>query len=175
MLTTELPDGIKMNAEQLIKFAAGPVRLMFTAAGCISRPIVHFCRDNGSHGVFTIPRVVDKDEMIEFAKAVLTAHQAVAYVLVNEAWMLKAAVSVEEARQLAATGIGEHPGRTEIIGLSAEDQEGAAVQAYMPVTRNILTPKPALGELVIMPTIEGETVEGRFLGLLPKRQGQRLQ
>jgi hypothetical protein len=176
-MLAHLEKGIMMNAEQLIRFAAGPTRLIFNASGCIYRPVVHFIRENSSHGVITMPAVLsdDKDAWMGFTKAVLNAEQAVAYCMISEAWFIKATISREEADKLAETGIKSDPRREEIVGFFAEDQEGAAVQAYMKIIRTALNPKPILGELVIIPRVDGETIEGRYTGILPRKHGQRTQ
>jgi hypothetical protein len=89
------------------------------------------------------------------------------YVFVCESWILLAEDSPIDIDAVQRDGIADHPGRREVINMTAESEVGGLVMAWRPIIRPPKG-KAKLGPLIIEQR-EGMTVEGRFVSLLPRR------
>ncbi len=76
------------TAEHLIKTAARKVEAIFAKTGNVAA-MYHYVRESGEHVVFMVPPFLkDKNQVVAFAKTIFEAERAVAYVFIDEAWML---------------------------------------------------------------------------------------
>ncbi len=152
-----------MNAKKLIQSAERKVRKIFDQRGEIL-PMYHYVREDGAHLVFAPLPFASKDQWVALARAVFEADRAIAYVFINEAWMV---ISPDVDGDYDKYGSLEHvPGRKEVALLNAEDDHGI-LQGHMEIVRP-KGQKPYLRKLEFIDA-DGSTFEGRMVGLLPSK------
>jgi hypothetical protein len=89
------------------------------------------------------------------------------YVFVCESWILLADDAPIDVEAVQRDGIANHPGRREVINMTAESEVGGLVVAWRPIIR-LTKGKARLGPLVVEQR-SGLTVEGRMSSMLPRR------
>jgi hypothetical protein len=89
------------------------------------------------------------------------------YVFVCESWILLAEDGPVDIEAVQRDGIADHPGRREVINMTAESEVGGLVLAWRPIIRPTKG-KARLGPLVVEQR-DGLTVEGRMSSMLPRR------
>lgn len=106
-----------------------------------------------------------KDYAVMVVRAMFEFTGVTRYVFVCESWLLTGpGIDLERDQR---DGISDHPDRQEVIILTAESESAGLVMAW----RHIIRPtkgKAKLGPLVI-DQHAGLTVEGRMVGMLPRR------
>jgi hypothetical protein len=107
---------------------------------------------------------VDKDAAMEALRELLAAHGATWIISIAEAWT----VVVENLDSVdRAKGIANDPRRAEVISYQIEDEELGIISAMQTIFRSDQG-KPRLGPLQWHE--QSRSVEGRMVGLLPKRR-----
>jgi hypothetical protein len=116
---------------------------------------------------FSINKMLaDKDLQAQFLRTIFENEDVVAYVFIDEAWVVHADVQTADAvTTLAAmVGLEHHPDRREVVVIHAEDDVN-----NLSFEREIIRPargRPYLGPLTSYGVNKSE---GRFVGLLPRR------
>lgn len=130
------------------------------------RPIWFCFTADGEH--FTLDKMLpDKDLQAKFVRFIFQEKDVVAYIFVDEAWVVEATVKDADSvtAMAARVGLEFHPDRREVVVIHAED-----ATSNLSCHRDIIRPAGArayLGPLVMHDDISRS--EGRFVGLLPRR------
>jgi hypothetical protein len=157
----------------MIDYASKFCERQFAKKGVIS-PMWHAVMSSGEWMYLPGPRV-SKDLAVALIRATFETNDVVRYVFIDEAWTLvKKDIGKDELAQIDAHGLRDHPGRVEVVMISAEDCDTGMFMAQ----RRIIRPargRPYLDKLEMMidPTTRDDdgafSSEGRMTGLLPKR------
>jgi hypothetical protein len=107
-----------------------------------------------------------KDGAAELVRLVSTFGQAIAYVMVSEAWFAAGMTAEEEARY---ADLGQYPGREEVLMIIAQHREHGAFRSCAP----ILAGEPR--RLGAWSEPEQDHMDGRFVGLLEPLSAEELQ
>lgn len=154
-----------MNLRHEVEIVSRAAELKFAA--CKQLTPCWFCYSaDGEHFTLDGP-MMDKDLTAKFIRFVFQEKDVVAYIFVDEAWVVEAsAAEADKATAMAATiGLEHHPDRREVVVIHAED-----ASSNMSFHRDIIRPKGArayLGPLIFHSDITRS--EGRFVGMLPRR------
>jgi hypothetical protein len=116
---------------------------------------------------FIIPKMgPDKDLQAQFVRYIFREKDVIAYVFMDEAWVVEATMDTQEAvtKMSATVGLEHHPDRREVVVIHAEDET-----SNLSFHRDII--RPAGGRVFLGPLIDDHFShsEGRFVGMLPRR------
>lgn len=137
-------------------------------------PIWHYVDRKGDHHVAPAPNT-DKDTAVAIMRALFELLGVTRCVFMDEAYIVdrKIAPDMDKAvRAATTTGLANFPGRQEVLMFSAEDQTEGHLMARCYIERAPGGGKAKLGPLII--ETEG-VMEGRLVGVLPMRPGEKMQ
>ena len=114
---------------------------------------------------FVSPDAKDYASMV--VRAMFALRGVTRYVFVCESWVLLAEDAPIDMEAVQRHGIADHPGRREVVALTAESERSGLLMAW----RHIIRPakgKAKLGPLIVEQR-SGMTVEGRMSSMLPRK------
>lgn len=160
-----------ITAEDMLKIAEPLIRKQFKLKGEV-HPMYRFVNGAGEHCFFVPPAFgssADKDLTAALARALFEIEGAQAYVFAVEAWTLASPTSADEIDRIYEQhkSLEHAPDRREVVMLAAEDGN-VMLQAWMEIHRP-KGRKPYLGELEVYGRDPQFEIEGRFVGLLPRK------
>jgi hypothetical protein len=129
-------------------------------------PVWFAFRADGEH--FTLDGILpNKDLQAQFVRFIFQERDVVAYIFVDEAWVVEASMKDADSvtNMAALVGLEHHPNRREVVVIHAEDATNC-----LSYHRDIIRPNRGsayLGPLILHDDISRS--EGRFVGLLPRR------
>jgi hypothetical protein len=164
-----------MNLTVLVELVNATAERVFASRGGLY-PMYFMVTEEGESLVVPEPPG-DKDESVALLRGYMSTQNVVRYVSVKEAWTvhLIATTTADVTKAVADInnmgGCQAHPDRVEVLMLIAEDRSEGCRTYHRDIAR--IPGKPArLGPLV---RDEYTQSEGRFVGLLPRPEGVRLQ
>lgn len=147
-----------MKLEDLFKHGQESAKVIFEKQGSVQPMWICESKD-GIVMPIVAPLGDNKDETIEMLKSAFRQHGIVRYVSVIEAWQVTAKTKSEVE---VYESLGDHPGRIEVIFVSAEDIGGQSLGGQFIISR----PKDGRATLSEFEAFNNDKAEGRFLGLL---------
>jgi hypothetical protein len=108
-----------------------------------------------------------KDYATLVVRALFALTGVTRYVFICESWILLAEDAPIDIEAVQRDGISDHPGRREVVNLTAESDVSGLVLAWRPIIRPAKG-KARLGPLVVEQRA-GLTVEGRMSSMLPRK------
>lgn len=121
------------------------------------------------------PPPVGKDDAAILVRALLKMVKATRVVFIDECWIVDAK-SPEELQRVEEWleehgSLSDYDGRVEVVGFNAEDNEGRTLSGRRAILRDA-DGNVSLGPLEVD---EPKVSVGRFVGLLPLKEGTRRQ
>jgi hypothetical protein len=150
------------SLRKFVEHVASRAEYLFKKQGHLS-PMYHAIDAAGNNYVLAGPPGT-KDEAVAQVRTFLQACDAVRVAFIDEAWVLdQENADIDRIYREGGT-IRNHPGRIEVVIVSAEDQTEGVIMATREIIRH--GNRAVLGKLKI---VEMDQLEGRMVGLLPQR------
>src|SRR5262245_29583117 len=159
-----------------IEVASDKIERIFRIRSVIL-PMWHYIDRHGIQQATRAPPG-DKDRAATIMRALFQLHGATRCLYIDEAWTWDGFGKPLEENERVMNWIKEHggladfPDRVEVVVFAGEDQSESSMQAHRRIIRG--QGKPKLGPLEFLDMV-GVRSEGRMVGMLPRRAGEKVQ